>query len=77
MAFRVPEANAAWPTPHQQESRYADSTTQPYTTTYSDEAAQRLGLADGRWNAFEAHSSDGSTLKGGFDTNGAVLRLQW
>jgi hypothetical protein len=75
-AFRVPDPNAALPTPHQLESRYADTVPQPYARSYSDEAAQRLGLADGRWEAFNSQSA-GATLKGGFDTRGAVLRLQW
>jgi hypothetical protein len=45
--------------------------------SYSDEAAQRLGLADGRWEAFNSQSPAGPTFKGGLDTRGAVLRLQW
>lgn len=78
-AFRIPDANAPLPTPHQQEVRYGDTAPQPYAMSYSDEAASRLGLADGRWEAFDAHSADptGPSLKGGFDSRGAVLRLQW
>ena len=46
--------------------------------TYSDEAARSLGLADGRWEAFDSHPAiPMPSLKGGFDTGGAVLRLQW
>jgi hypothetical protein len=76
-AFRVPDPNAAWPTPHQREAPYADQERQPYAMTYSDEAARRLGLADGRWEAFNSQSATGPTFKGGLDTHGAVLRLQW
>jgi hypothetical protein len=76
-AFRVPDPNAALPTPHQLENRYADTVSEPYARSYSDEAARRLGLADGRWEAFNSQSAAGATLKGGFDTRGAVLRLQW
>ena len=76
-AFRVPDPNAAWPTPHQREAAYADRERQPYAMSYSDEAAQRLGLADGRWEAFQSQSVTGPTLKGGLDARGAVLRLQW
>ena len=76
-AFRVPDPNAAWPTPHQREAAYADRERQPYAMNYSDEAAQRLGLADGRWEAFQSQSVAGPTLKGGLDARGAVLRLQW
>lgn len=74
-AFRAPETNAAWPTPHQLEA--ADNQHRPYAESYSDEAARRLGLADGRWEAFSAGNSSKATLKGGFDSHGAVLRLQW
>ena len=77
-AFRVPDPNAAWPTPHQREAAYADRERQPYAMSYSDEAAQRLGLADGHWEAFQGQSGgSGPTFKGGLDTRGAVLRLQW
>ena len=78
-AFRVPDPNAPLPTPHQQEVRYGDSVSQPYAMSYSDEAAHRLGLAEGRWNAFDTASgvSPGATLKGGFDSHGAVLSLHW
>jgi hypothetical protein len=75
-AFQVPQTNAAWPTQHQREALYADHQ-QPYTTTYTDEAARRLGLGDGGWEAFRSQPAGGATLKGGFDTHGAVLRLQW
>ena len=78
-AFHVPDPNAPLPTPHQQEVRYGDSVRQPYAMSYSDEAASRLGLADGRWEAFGTRSADpaGPSFKGGFDSHGAVLRLQW
>jgi hypothetical protein len=77
--FRAPDPNAAWPTPRQREAGYADRERQPYAMTYSDEAAQRLGLADGRWEAFNSQASGpaGPSFKGGLDTRGAVLRLQW
>jgi hypothetical protein len=76
-AFRVPDPNAPWPTPHQREVGHADQERQPYAMSYSDEAARSLGLTDGRWEAFKSQSPTGTTLKGGFDTRGAVLRLQW
>lgn len=78
-AFRVPDTNAPLPTPHQQEVRYADSVRQPYAMSYSDEAARRLGLADGHWEAFNTQAGDSlaPTLKGGFNTRGVVLHLQW
>ena len=75
--FRAPDPNAPWPTPHQRETGYANQERQPYAMSYSDEAARSLGLTDGRWEAFNSKSTGGTTLKGGFDTRGAVLRLQW
>jgi|SRR5437868_10837705 hypothetical protein len=78
-AFRAPETNAPYPTPHQQEAGYGDSQAQPWSQSYSDEAARRLGVADGKWQAFGSPVGDSSrfSLKGGLDTRGAVLRLQW
>jgi hypothetical protein len=78
-AFGMPQTNAAWPTPHQLEERDPDSTPQPYAMNYSDEAAQKLGVQDGRWEAFSTQSSDPlmPSLKGGIDHGGAMLSLQW
>jgi hypothetical protein len=78
-AFRMPDTNAAWPTPHQIEGRYAEQPSQPYAMSYSDEAAERLGVKGGRWEAFDTHSTDPlmPSLKGGVDGSGAMLRLQW
>jgi hypothetical protein len=78
-AFRAPEPNAPYPTPHQQDVDYAGTQAQPWSQSYSDEAARRLGVADGKWQAFGGTVGDSSrfSLKGGLDTRGAVLRLQW
>ena len=76
LAFRIPEPNAPYPTPHQQETRYAERE-QPWATSYSDEAARRLGFQDGRWEAFGSSDSAPYRLKGGIGANGAVLRLTW
>jgi hypothetical protein len=78
-AFTMPQINAAWPTPHQLEARYADSTPQPYAMNYSDEVAQKLGVQNGRWEAFDTQSSDPliPSLKGSIDHSGAMLSLQW
>jgi hypothetical protein len=78
-AFRAPDSNAAWPTEHQLEQRYSDQPVQPYAMNYTDEAAQRLGVQDGKWEAFATHSSDPlmPSLRGGIDNGGAMIRLQW
>ena len=76
-AFQIPQANAPYPTPHQRE--VADSQSQRWSTTYGDEAARRLGMQDGRWEAFGTDSNPSSrfNLRGGLDGRGAVLRLTW
>jgi hypothetical protein len=46
---------------------------------YSDEAAQRLGVKDGHWEAFHTQPSSPlePSLNAGVDSGGAMLRLQW
>jgi hypothetical protein len=61
----------------------ADKQNGPYAMNYADEAAQSLGVSGGRWNAFDtSDSSSGSSpflpsLRGGVDSGGAMIRLQW
>ena len=72
--------NAPLPvTQHQMDLRYGDSQNQPYAMSYTDEAAQQLGVHDGRWEAFATHSSDPlvPSFKGGVDNGSAMLKLQW
>ncbi len=77
-AFHIPQANAPYPTPNQQERRYAASEPNPWAMTYGDEAARRLGMQDGHWEAFRAEAGDARfDLKGGITSKGAVLRLTW
>ena len=78
-AFRIPQPNAPYPVPHQTELRYADPPKQPYATSYSDEAARRLGVEDGKWEAFSTHSSDPlmPSFRGGIDSGKAMIGLQW
>jgi hypothetical protein len=79
MAFLTPETNAAWPTQHQREARYAESLPAPYAMNYSDEAAQSLGVRNGRWEAFATQSTNPlmPSLHGGIDKGGAAISLQW
>ncbi|HJT43587.1 MAG TPA: hypothetical protein VJ750_08805 [Rhizomicrobium sp.] len=78
-AFRMPDANAPYPTEHQRALRLAESQPQPFAMNYTDQAARTLGVKDGKWEAFETHSGDPlmPNLKGGIDGSGAMLRLQW
>jgi hypothetical protein len=76
-AFAVPDVNAAPPSQHQLDQ--AATPSQPYAMNYSDEAARKLGVQDGKWEAFITHSSDPlmPSLKGGIDHGGAMISLQW
>jgi len=76
-AFPIPNANAAPPSQHQLDQAGAPS--QPYAMNYTDEAAQKLGIRDGKWEAFNGRSSDPlmPSLKGGIDHGGPMISLQW
>ncbi len=78
-AFATPQTNAALPTQHQQEFARQRQPASPYAMNYTDEAAQTLGVRDGKWEAFNTHSSDPlmPSLKGGIDHGGAMISLQW
>lgn len=52
----------------------------PYPMSYSDEAAQNLGVRNGRMEFFNTGSQDSGlapALTGGVDGGGAMLKLQW
>ena len=51
----------------------------PYAMNYTDEAARTLGVNDGKWEAFDTHSSNPMvpSLQGGIDHGGAMISLQW
>lgn len=76
-AFRLPDNNAAWPTEHQQRLRLADNQTQPYAMNYTDEAARKLGVKAGQWEAFSPRTGDMPALKGGLNDGRPMLILQW
>jgi len=76
-AFRTPDANAAWPTEHQKALRYAETRSRPYAMSYTDQAAQKLGMRDGQWEAFAPRSSDMPSVRGSMDSGRPMLILQW
>jgi hypothetical protein len=78
-AFRPADTNTLFPTQHQLELRYADSHALPYAMNYTDEVAERLGVHDGQWGAFDTNSSDPllPSFKGGVDSGSAMFKLQW
>ena len=75
-AFRLP-GNEALPTEHQKQLRFAETLTQPYAMNYADEAAQTLGVREGKWEAFTPRSSDMPSVKGSMDSGRPMLILQW
>jgi len=74
-AFRIPDSNAAWPTEHQKALRNVE--TRPYAMSYTDQAAQKLGLRDGQWEAFAPRSGDMPSVRGSMDSGRPMLILQW
>ncbi len=77
-AYQLPQSNAPAPIPHVQESSTeADRT--PYAMRYTDEAAQALGVKDGKWEAFSTSSANPlmPSLNAGADSGGAMIKLQW
>ena len=73
----VPETNKAFPSEHQQELRTVASQPDPYPMRYTDEAAQTLGVKNGKWEAFTPSSPLMPRVNGGLDGGRPMLRLQW
>ena len=76
-AFPGPELNKPWPTEHQQELRAVATQPSPYAMRYSDEAAQTLGMKDGKWEAFTPTSSLMPRINGVLEGGRPMVRLQW
>ena len=76
-AFPGPELNKPWPTEHQQELRTLASQPSPYAMRYTDEAAQTLGMKDGKWEAFTPTSALMPRINGGLYGGRPMVRLQW
>ena len=78
-AFRLPDSNPIPLTEHQKQLRAAETETQPYAMSYSEEAARSLGVRSGRWDAFSTQSRDPfmPSLRGGIDQGRAMIGLQW
>lgn len=68
-------------TEHEKILKYRDlQPGQAYPMTFSDEAAQTLGVQNGRWAAFDTGPSrNGLTpaLSGGIDKGRVMIKLQW
>ncbi len=66
---------------HQMDLRYSDDAKPRYAMTYSDEAAQSLGVDGGKWEAFDTGHSASEPLMpafhGGVDNGAAMIKLQW
>ena len=44
---------------------------------YTDQAAQTLGIQDGKWEAFSPVQPHMPSVNGGLDGGRPMLRLQW
>jgi hypothetical protein len=68
-------------TDHEKMLKYKDQqTAQPYAMNYADEAAQTIGVRDGRWYVIDAGYSRGGLMpnvSGGLDRGNPALKLQW
>lgn len=75
----VPDFNPVVPSEHVREARVAETQPQRFPTVWGDQAAQRLGVQNGRWEAFSTTPSSrlAPSLNAGVDSGGAMLRLQW
>lgn len=73
-----PDLDPSYPIPHVRETQVAGRA-QPYAMNYTDQMAQSLGIRDGRWEVFDPGSNHPlmPSLKGGIDSGGPMLRLQW
>ena len=78
-AFRLTDPYAVPLTEHQLQLRSAETTPQPYAMTFADEAARRLGVQNGKWEAFSTQSRDPliPSFRGGIDGGRAMIGLQW
>jgi hypothetical protein len=74
-AFRGPDLAPPEPD-HVREARYAEAKS-PYAMSYGEEAAQKLGLKDGQWEAFKSDTPGMPSFNAGVDAGGPMLRLQW
>ncbi len=73
----VPATNKAFPTEHQQELHTIAAQPSAYPMRYTDEAAQTLGMKDGKWEAFTPTSPLMPHINGGLDGGRPMVRLQW
>jgi hypothetical protein len=68
-------------TEHEKILRYQDQQpATPYAMNLTDEAAQTLGIHNGRWEAFDTGPSRNGlmpNLSGGIDRGNAMIKLQW
>jgi hypothetical protein len=68
-------------TEHEKVLRYRDQQpAAPYAMNYTDEAAQTVGVRDGRWDVIDAGTSRSGlvpNVSGGIDRGNPMIKLQW
>jgi hypothetical protein len=75
------ESTSGLLTDHEKMLKYKDQqAAQPYAMNYADEAAQTIGVREGRWEVIDTgHSGSGlmPNVSGGIDRGNPMLKLQW
>jgi hypothetical protein len=59
--------------------KVAASQPRPYAMNYAEEAAQSLGLQDGKWEAFDGHARDPlmPSVGGGLQGGRPMITFRW
>lgn len=65
------------PTENEKALKVAANQPQPYAMNYADEAAQSLGMKEGKWEAFQSRDSLMPSVRGGLDGGRPTLILRW
>jgi hypothetical protein len=66
-------------TEHEKILRVRDQQTTPYAMNYADEAAQTIGVREGRWEVIDTRSRYGllPNVSGTLARGNPMLKLQW
>jgi hypothetical protein len=80
MATQLPNPSPAFVSEHQNDLRADTRPAAPFAIAYSDEAAETLGVHDGKWAFLDTGRPARAympSLKGGVERDGLKLRLMW
>ena len=81
LAASVPDTGRIQMPPYPGAPKPVAETPPPYPMSYIDEAAQTLGVKNGRLDLFSSHPAENNVfmpvISGSVSSKGAMLRLQW